>query len=231
MSRLRKIVVDVDGVLLKSNENTEKLVRLNGFPQFSFLNVKTYDFNKSLPENLRAEVKPLGVDVKEVFKYYNKPETFSTSEANWLAISFIREQAASGSAEFVIHTLSMNAAVNKVKEGLFKQWFGGIPNISYSGVVASADKGKDELVCDAVVEDSLENLRKYAKGTQLMLVSQPYNQAKYNPSCSDVFTNANFGRYPSTEVALAEALVRLGVLDRNAGATTAEIMSKYFACA
>mgnify|MGYP006945332397 CR=1 FL=1 len=46
-----------------------------------------------------------------------------------------------------------------------------------------------------------------------------------------MFTNASFGRYPSTEVALAVALVRLGVLDKNAGATTAEIMSKYFACA
>lgn len=229
MSQLRKIVVDVDGVLLKSNENTEKLVRSNGYPQFSFLNVKTYDFNKSLPESLKSEVKPLGVDVKEVFKYYDEPETFSTSDANWVAISFIREQAMSGSAEFIVHTLSTNAAVNKAKKELFEKWFGGIPNVSYSGVVASVKRGKDELVCDAVIEDSLENLRKYAKGTQLMLVSQSYNQAKYNPSCADVFTSADFGRYPSAEVALAMALVRLGVLDRNAGATTAEIMSKYFA--
>ena len=73
-------------------------------------------------------------------------------------------------------------------------------------------------------------LQRHRKLARLCLY-QPYNQAKYNPSCSDVFTNDNFGRYPSTEVALAVALVRLGVLDRNAGATTAEIMSKYFACA
>lgn len=204
------VIVDIDGVLLDIHSGMTALFLKMGY-KYDVNNVFTYDFNKSLPNSAKYRQLP---PRKMIYDMFKDPALYKNSPSDWESIMFIRHFAKKG-VSFLIYTISPNLNVQMAKQALFSQWFCGLDNIIFSGVIPNeeTEMGFKAGVCGrTVVEDCHINLRNYDENVFKYLVDRPYNKKMYNPDYMDVFQDPTVTRCRNTHQAIEFAVAKASSL-------------------
>lgn len=203
----RTVVLDVDDVLLDLNGAVEKVV-VKKYPSFSFRKARTYGLNSSLTDEEKEQE---GICVADPWNGLGAPKSYIMSQyatvssyrdASWYDMPRLAELCRK--CNVVFHTAGFTVDVCKFKVAQLNalldrlgvtacvsvQLTGSMVfvNLGDGDTEAVLDRGfvsKPALVCDYIVEDSLENLKGYS-GCKRILVDKPYNQLKFYTELSDM---------------------------------------------
>lgn len=182
---MKRVVVDVDGVLLDIHSALEKQLQAQGY-DFSMSRVLTYDFNKSLPQDKvpdwlinsdKGYEFFLNVPRSKIFEELGNVELFKTADFYEDAIQEIKDMVLSHNAQVIISTQSFTEEIANVKKERLLDRLAGYP-IEYKDFIGDS-KGIIEEA-DYVIEDCISNIDMY--DCHKVLVSKPYNQPEFNTS-------------------------------------------------
>lgn len=198
-----KLEVDVDGVLLNIDTELEKELHADGYTKFSMENVKTYDFNKSLGNEVFS-LPSLGVLPSTIVTYYRRPSIFENAVEDREAIELLCKLGKTGRVEIRLVTVCFSDEIADIKRKRFSKYFEGIPNISLEAVVGFMTKKESAFQPDGVVEDSYENLLRFDNDVHLYLVNRGYNTLYYNPQIRLLTCRPYFERCKDTAYAIRQ---------------------------
>lgn len=203
------VVLDVDDVIYDLNGEVEKLVNKD-YPNFSFKNARTYSLNSDLTDEQKEEEgiplddpwNGLGAPKSCIMNNYASVEPYR--RAKLFDISKLGELCRK--CTVIFHTAGMNVDVCKFKVAKLNSLLNNLGvkacvsvQLTGSMVFVHVAEGDDEavkergfvpkpaLVCDYVVEDSIENLKEY-KNCVRLLVDKPYNKSRFYSGSSHYYS-------------------------------------------
>lgn len=186
----KKVVIDVDGVLLDTHSALEARLKAMGY-SFEMKRVLTYDFNKSLPvekvPNWLIETADKSYDFylnaprSYIFREFGKAGLFQEANIYEEAIHKIKLLASIPDVEVIIATQSYAVDVAITKRECLLEALRGY-SISYKDFIGDT-KGIVEDA-DYIIEDCIENLNDY--NCKKFLVDKPYNQPNFNECRPDL---------------------------------------------
>lgn len=182
---MKRVVIDVDGVLLDLHKALEDSLVRNGY-SFRMDRVLTYDFNKSLSEDKipnwlkqTSEGYPyyLNAPRDEIFARFGKVELFENAYIYEDAIEEIKKLAEISYVKVIIATQSFTDEVAKIKKQRLLSKIGNtaVDYVDFIGNTKGIIEG-----ADFVIEDSISNLDMY--DCVKILISKTFNSPKYNSS-------------------------------------------------
>lgn len=193
---MKKVICDVDGVLLNIHTALENRLKELGF-DFSMDRVLTYDFNKSLskelvPNWLKNSDTSVGefylnVSRQMIFELFGQSSLFETAEFDEKAVNALKNLMKYSCISVVIYSLSFSQEIANIKSKRLSEVFKGY-NYSFVSVVGG---DKPALgTADYIIEDSHINLPNYADNAVKFLIDKPYNQIQFNPSYKEIIEKA-----------------------------------------
>lgn len=197
------VVVDVDDVLYGFNEALESVLK-DKYPKYSRENVKTWKFNSDLSDeskqslgiDLKDQTNGLGVPLEDIYFRLNTTSLFRHESDFRYAIPRFKELC--DKCEVVISTSGTTVEICKFKVAMLNSFLnelGATACISvhmcseYVAEYVSDGKSvykqvrgsvpKPAITCDCVIEDSVDNLKRFDSTVSKFLVDKPYNQLNY----------------------------------------------------
>lgn len=195
-------VIDFDGVIFNLMASIEITVyNLKGI-RFKRENILTYDFNKSLDarkvdKDLLNPESAFGVSREFIFSLMGDSSIYTH---NCYYNGFKKAiMELSRHIPVVVYSYCLSDNMASAKATLFEDLFRGLSNVYYC-TASNGGNGFKAAYPDAkyVIEDSLANIDTYLKEDntfeqgrkRLYLIDQTYNQERYNPDYSLVFSRA-----------------------------------------
>lgn len=209
----KTVVIDVDDVLFGLNEAVEVLLR-ETHPCYSRLKVRTWDFNKSLTPQSKAELgicqsdetNGLGVSRDLIYNKIHSASTYTFSQRFQYDVPRFKELC--DKCNVVLHTSGTTVDVCKAKVAMLNAYLNNmgvvacitvsqtgemIPEYYEEGdlrfVCARKFVDKPALFCDYVVDDCIQNLMVYPDSVKKFLPTKSYNSARHNEHLSEFLDN------------------------------------------
>lgn len=196
----KTIVIDLDGVLLDIITPVIEHIWESVDSSFNPNDIKTYDFNQSLPDpedHLSTEI------TDTIYSMFGNPDLFEKACFDIPAVRALKScidetKEESLPVEFVIYTKCYNEDVLTVKQRRIHNIFGD--SVRFSGVIG---KKTPFIHADAVIEDHPGALKRYTGNTMRCLVNRFYNSKLNNPA---LYENApEIQTFDSAEAAIFAA--------------------------
>lgn len=211
MTDFKTVLIDVDGVLLDIHSELARRLRALGF-NFEMRRVLTYDFNKSLPQELYPAWLTdtsngvgdycLNAPRNIIFDILGDTKLFEESKFYPKAISSVKELCRKG-FDVCIYTQSFTDEIAFVKQIRLQMVLNDV-NYRFVSVVGNNKPAIGHSV-SYVIEDCPNNLFYYS-GAELYLLRKPYNSLKYNPDLAQAY--CNFNRVSSAQEAIKTILMK-----------------------
>ena len=197
------VVVDVDDVLYGLNEALESVLK-DKYPSYSRENVKTWKFNSDLSDeckldlgiDLKDPTNGLGVPLEDIYFRLHTTSLFRHESDFRYAIPRFKELC--DKCEVVISTSGTTVDICKFKVAMLNSLLNELGVTACISVHMCAEyvseyvsdgksvykqaRGsvpKPAITCDYVIEDSVDNLKRYDTTVSKFLVDKPYNQLSY----------------------------------------------------
>lgn len=228
----KTVVLDVDDVLFGLNEAVEVLLR-ETHPCYSRNRVKTWDFNKGLTPQSRAELgicqsdetNGLGVPRNLIYNKINSASTYTFSQRFQYKVPRFKELC--DKCNVVLHTSGATVDICKVKVAMLNAYLNDMDvvacvTVSQTGEMTPEYYSEDDLrfvctrkfvekpalFCDYVVEDCIQNLMVYPCSVKKFLLSKSYNSVRYNEQFEEFLDNpaSNVERVADVNTAIEKIL-------------------------
>lgn len=168
-----RIECDLDATLADIYTPAEKFIKMEGYENFKFSNVRTYEGKHS------------GIGCPRVvrLKWLLEPKIYELAKLYEGAYEFVDKITSYQNVDFTINSKSPEKC-RVAKTDFFNRVFPKKDNLHF--LLDTSDGIKKMLDADVLIEDCLDNLQRSTANVKI-LINRSHNALKYNQKYKDLF--------------------------------------------